>query len=173
MKAVVLLSKTFFAGHFREGQQTEFRAKVEGATKIHTIRSNYPYWEEKIGRAVFTGGVLSVRQWTAAPYRSRQEEIAVIPADTVAVQKLELRREKIRVNEPQEGSLYHEYTATIDGRDVDINELAANDGLTFEEFVYWFDPVFDKAEAKYPELKEVAAATCLDFAVIHFTKKRY
>lgn len=169
MKAVVLLSKTFFAGHFSEGQQTEFRVKVEGATKIHTIRSNYPYWEEKIGRAVFTGGVLSVRQWTAAPYRSPQEQITEIPADKLGVQKVEIRREKKRA----EGEVYHEYSATVDGREVDINELAANDGLALDEFIYWFDPVFDKAEAKYPELKEVAAATCLDFAVIHFTKKRY
>jgi hypothetical protein len=102
MKAVVLLSKTFFPQHPMAGYLTYFFEKVTGFQgnaykKIHTCRSNYDYWKKKIDRLKAKGGVLSVRQWSEAPYRSPQETIIDIPAEIVGVQKLELRAEKIVV----------------------------------------------------------------------------
>lgn len=54
-----------------------------------------------------------------------------------------------------------------------ISLIAANDGLTVEEFKAWFAPVFDEAEKKYKVLAAASNATILDFAIIHFTKERY
>lgn len=180
MKAVVTLSKTFFSMHPRKGQETGFKAKVTDGRKVHTCRSNYEYWRAKIGKITTTGGVLSVRQWSEKPYRSPQEIIADIPADIVGVQKLELRRERQVVShfteegtKPIATTAYYDYTAEVDGQPVPLEILAENDGLTVDEFKAWFAPVFDDAEKKYPKLAGLASALTLDFAIIHFTKRRY
>lgn len=181
MKAVVTLSKHFGPKHPRKGQETGFIAKVADGRKVHTCRSNYGYWRAKIEKITTTGGVLSIRQWSAKPYRSPQEVITEIPASIVGVQKLELRREKCVVNhyaeEQQEKPIvsisYYDYTAEVDGCPVSLDILAENDGLTVDDFKAWFKPVFDDAEKKYPELAGLASALTLDFAIIHFTKRRY
>lgn len=182
MKAVVTLSKHFGPKHPRKGQETGFIAKVADGRKVHTCRSNYEYWRAKIEKIMATGGVLSVRQWSEKPYRSPQEVITEIPADIVGVQKLELRREKCVVNHYAEAQLddkpiisvvYYDYEAKVDGLPVPLEILAENDGLTVDDFKAWFAPVFDAAEKKYHELAGLASALTLDFAIIHFTKRRY
>lgn len=180
MKAVITLSKTFFPKHPRKGQETGFKAKVTDGWKVHTCRCNYEYWRAKMEKITSAGGVLSVRQWSGKPYRSPQEVIADIPAGVAGVQKLELRRERYVVNHFAEEqvkaiatTMYYDYTAKIDGFPVPLEILAENDGLTVEDFKAWFAPAFDAAEKKYPELAALASALTLDFAVIHFTKKRY
>ena len=98
MKAVVTLGKYFGPKHPRKGQETGFIAKVADGRKVHTCRSNYGYWRAKIEKITATGGVLSVRQWSAKPYRSPQEVITEIPAGIVGVQRLALRRERRVIN---------------------------------------------------------------------------
>lgn len=180
MKAVVTLSKTFFPNHPRKGQETGFKAKVVDGWKVHTCRSNYEHWRAKIEKITATGGVLSVREWSEKPYRSPQEVITEIPAGIVGVQKLELRRERRVVNHFAEESqkplfthTYYEWTAEVEGNPVPLEVLAENDGLTVEDFKAWFAPAFDAAEKKYPQLAGLASALTLDFAIIHFTKRRY
>jgi hypothetical protein len=173
MNAVVLLSKTFFSQHPKAGKPTYFKQKVlarqmtikrpdrnirltapDGSEikerKIHTCRTNYEYWKEKIDRLKAEGGVLSVRQWHEKPYRSPQEIIVDIPSEVVGVQKLtiEYGRQK--------------FIPFVDNRIIHLPELAASDGLDTYDFIDWFKPVFEKEE------KEI-----LDFAIIHFTKFRY
>lgn len=63
--------------------------------------------------------------------------------------------------------------AEVDGHPVPLEILAENDGLTVEDFKAWFAPAFDAAEKKYPQLASLASALTLDFAIIHFTKRRY
>lgn len=104
MKAVVTLSKKFFPQHPRKGEETLFREKVLSGSKRHTCRSNYEYWKEKIDRLKNVGGVLSVRQWSANPYRSPQEIVTDIPAELVGVQKLILYREKEVTEHHSEGT---------------------------------------------------------------------
>lgn len=181
MKAVVTLGKHFGPKHPRKGQETDFIAKVADGRKVHTCRSNYEYWRAKIEKITATGGLLSVRQWSGKAYRSPQEVITEIPAGIVGVQKLELRREKCVVNhyaeEQQEKPIvsisYYDYSAEVDGCPVSLDILAENDGLTVDDFKAWFKPVFDDAEKKYHELAGLASALTLDFAIIHFTKRRY
>lgn len=169
MKAVVTLSKKFFPQHPRKGEETLFREKVLSGSKRHTCRSNYEYWKEKIDRLKEVGGVLSVRQWSANPYRSPQEIITDIPAELVGVQKLILHREKEVTEHHAEGTpepvaviTNYEYTAVVDGYNTPLGLLAENDGLTPEEYKAWFAPVFEKEKAD-----------TLEFAIIHFTKESY
>jgi hypothetical protein len=181
MKVVVLLSKTFFKHHFRAGEANNFAQKVLDREKKHTCRKNYDYWKDIIDRLKEKGGVLSVRQWIGMPYhKPGQETIVDIPAEVVGVQKLELRRERQVTQVFETGkkeaiteNITYDWTAEVDGWEMPISLIAANDGLTVEEFKAWFAPVFDEAEKKYPEFTAVSNATILDFAIIHFTKERY
>lgn len=164
MKAVVTVSKKFFPQHPRKGEETLFREKVLSGSKRHTCRSNYEYWKKKIERLKEVGGVLSVRQWSANPYRSPQEIVKDIPAELVGIQKLELHRERKEHYDELVNirAVYYDWTAQIDGWEHPIDLLAENDGLTPEEFKAWFAPVFDKEKVE-----------TLEFAIIHFTKERY
>ena len=140
MKAVVTLGKYFGPKHPRKGQETGFIAKVADGRKVHTCRSNYGYWRAKIEKITATGGVLSVRQWSAKPYRSPQEVITEIPAGIVGVQRLALRRERRVINhyaeeqdKPIATATYYDYTAEVDGHPVPLEILAENDGLTVDD----------------------------------------
>lgn len=151
MKAVVTLGKYFGPKHPRKGQETGFIAKVADGRKVHTCRSNYGYWRAKIEKITATGGVLSVRQWSAKPYRSPQEVITEIPAGIVGVQRLALRRERRVINhyaeeqdKPIATATYYDYTAEVDGHPVPLEILAENDGLTVDDFKAWFAPISPK-----------------------------
>ena len=68
---------------------TEFKEKVLNKKKIHTIRANFPLWEKRIKEVQEGRAVLSIRQWTGEPYRSKQVEIVRLAAEGgVGVQKL-------------------------------------------------------------------------------------
>jgi len=170
MKAVVLVSKTFFSQHPKAGNPTYFEQKIlagqigaEGITfaengqekavvgqKLHTCRSNFDFWKKKIERLKAVGGVLSVRQWSDKPYRSEQEVITDIPSSVVGIQKLTIKYGE------------HKFLPSVEGKIICLPELAANDGLETYDFINWFKPVFEKENAEV-----------LDFAIIHFTEFRY
>ena len=69
--------------------------------------------------------------------------------------------------------MYYDYTAEVDGHPVPLEILAENDGLTVDDFKAWFAPVFAETDKKYPQFAGLASAVTIDFAIIHFTKKRY
>lgn len=162
---VITLSQVFPTGHNRAGEPTKFRAAFQsGQTcskckkrnttmctgecfsglKIHTIRANYPLWLKRITEVQQGKAVLSVRQWTGKPYRSPQEEIAMLTnEDGLEVQELKM----IDLFRP----------TTINRNRVELPDLAANDGLSFNDWYDWF---------KSYDLKQ-------PMAIIHFTKFRY
>ncbi|WP_373260958.1 hypothetical protein [Phocaeicola vulgatus] len=162
---VITLSQVFPKGHKRSGEPTKFRAAFQsGQTcskckkrnpamctgecfsdlKIHTIRANYPLWLKRITEVQQGKAVLSVRQWTGKPYRSPQEEIAMLTSENgLGVQELKM----IDLFRP----------TTINGNRVELPDLAANDGLSFNDWYDWF---------KSYDLKQ-------PMAIIHFTKFRY
>lgn len=148
MKTYVLtLSKIFPKTHKRAGEETEFELKfVFGGSleKKHTIRANFPLWKHRISEIQEGRAVLSIRQWTGKPYRSSQVEIGKLTAeDGVGIQMLKM----IDLFRP----------TTIDGHKVELPDLAANDGLSFNDWYDWF---------KSYDLKQ-------PMAIIHFTKFRY
>lgn len=150
MKTYVLtLSKVFPKNHKRAGEPTDFELLFKDNNyfdKIHTIRANYPLWEQRISEIQAGRAVLSVRQWTGNPYRSKQVEIASLTADDgVGIQKLSFSREMLSFE--------------IDDKGFAIPEdlLAENDGLSLEDWIDWFKGYdLDKP-----------------MAIIHFTKFRY
>ena len=158
---VITLSKHFLANHKRAGEETHFKEKFllgQGLTdyntpsmaKIHTIRANYPLWEKRIKEVQEGRAVLSIRQWSEKPYCSKQVEIARLTAENgVGIQKLSFDKDKDGV-----ASLRY---FNINGKYIDRETLANNDGLSKEDWQEWF--------RSYGLSKPMA--------IIHFTKFRY
>lgn len=176
---VITLSRHFLANHKRAGEETHFKEKFllgqscpDCATqqdlsginisdcnscvracsfpKLHTIRANYPLWEKRIKEVQAGRAVLSIRQWTGKPYRSKQVEIARLTADdSVSIQKLSFDKDKDGVP-----SLKY---FNINGKYIDREILANNDGLSKEDWQEWF--------RSYDLSKPMV--------IIHFTKFRY
>lgn len=154
---VITLSRYFLAAHSKAGEPTNFRDAFNAGQvfnrgsectylrpKLHTIRANYPLWENRIKEVQDGKAMLSIRQWTGKPYRSKQIEIARLTAkDGVGIQKLEI----FDLMRP----------AKVDGRLVDLMDLAHNDGLSFSDWYHWFRG-YDLSKP---------------LAIIHFTKFRY
>ena len=142
---VLLVSKQFPKTHNKSGASTGFvenisKLSIGESQKIHTIRSNYELWAKRVSEINSGHAILSIRYWSGMPYRSTQVEICQL--DNVGVQKLE---------EP-DNFLF----ANIGGNQFNWEELAKNDGLSFEDFCEWF-----KCRQKEP------------MAIIHFTDFRY
>ena len=152
---VITLSKYFLANHKRAGEETYFKEKFllgQGLTdydtpsmaKIHTIRANYPLWEKRIKEVQAGRAILSIRQWTGKPYRSKQVEIATLTAGSnVGIQLMELTND---FAECIIGGHHHSYVA-----------VAKKDGLHPADWLDWFSSY----EFSRP------------LAIIHFTKFRY
>lgn len=118
--------------------------------KLHTIRANYPLWKKRIKEIQEGHAVLSIRQWSGNPYRSKQVEIARLTAkDGVGIQKLSFDKDKDGVSSFK--------FFDIDGRCFDRKTLANNDGLSLEDWCDWFRG-YDLSKP---------------LAIIHFTKFRY
>lgn len=142
---VITLSRNFLAYHKRAGEETHFKEKFLSGEKLHTIRANYPLWEKRIKEVQDGRAILSIRQWTGKPYRSKQVEIATLTAENgVGLQRLEFTDCRLRF--PYTDS---EWTSMV--------SLAKNDGLSLNDWVDWFGG-YDLSEP---------------MAIIHFTKFRY
>lgn len=141
---VITLSEKFPTTHTRKGQETDFRRLFLNGNKIHTIRANFPLWEKRIAQIQKGEAVLSVRQWTGKPYQSKQVEIARLTAeDGVGIQELKLTD----LSRP----------TTINGQRIELQLLAQNDGLSFNDWFNWF----------------IGYDLSKPLAIIHFTKFRY
>ena len=170
---VITLSKYFLANHKRAGEETHFKEKfllgqscpdcaspqdLSGINisdcnscvracsfpKLHTIRANYPLWEKRIKEVQEGRAVLSIRQWTGKPYRSKQVEIATLTAGSgVGIQLMELTND---FAECIIGDYHHSYVT-----------VAKNDGLHPADWIEWFS-AYDLSKP---------------MAIIHFTKFRY
>lgn len=140
---VITLSKVFPKTHKRKGEPTFFEEKFR-KQKLHTIRANYDLWKERFEEIQKGNAVLSVRQWTGAPYRSQQREIACLTdIDGIGLQELKM----IDLFRP----------CKIGGNMVELPVLSENDGLSFSDWYEWF--------------KGYSLSSSL--AIIHFTKFRY
>ncbi len=164
MKTYVLtVSRVFQKTHARSGDPTNFREKIlsgldrdselvatcfqKPPKKLHTIRANYHLWKKRIDEVNAGEAILSVRYWSGKPYNSKQLRIIEFDKDSgVGVQQLFFSG----------GRLIHPMIEPNTGIS-DINILAKNDGLSFEDFKEWF--------RKYDLSKPMA--------IIHFTKFRY
>lgn len=152
---VITLSRHFLANNKRAGEETHFKEKfllgqglvdyeTPSMAKIHTIRANYPLWEKRLKEVQDGHAVLSIRQWTGKPYRSKQVEIATLTAGSgVGIQLMELTND---FSECIVGDHRHSYVS-----------VAKNDGLHPADWLDWFS-CYDLSKP---------------MAIIHFTKFRY
>ena len=162
---VITLSQKFPAKHPRKGEPTNFNNQLLNAVwrshnmsvgfpqfgmKLHTIRANYPLWKKRFEQIEAGKAILSVRYWTSKPYASKQMEICKLSAkDGIGIQRLFF-------NADRDGQ-HVWWNFNIDGRYDVIERLAANDGLSLDDWKAWF---------KNYDLSK-------PLAIIHFTKYRY
>ena len=155
---IIMLSKRFPATHPKAGQPIFFRDKVMAAihhnneywNKIHTIRANYLLWEKRIKEVREGNAMLSLRQWSGLPYRSKTQEITRLGAsDGVGIQILEFDKDR-------DGMVSWNFFS-VDGKYPSVEDLAYNDGLSLKDWKAWFKD--------YDLTKPLA--------IIHFTPFRY
>ena len=144
------ISRVFPATHPRAGEDTEFEVKIKNAIyvqetgnqpsyayheiKRHTIRANYPLWKKRIDEVNAGEAELVLYEWTGKPYKSGTRELFRFSKDDgIGVQELDLR--------------LNVYNKT----------LAHNDGLSLQDFRYWFKD-YDLSQP---------------LAIIWFVNKRY
>ena len=148
MARVITLSRQFLKGHPKAGQPTYFVEKVwdsigrdldtaiayvkavhdlhvgDHCPKHHTIR---------FGRRWKDGDMASLRVWSGKPYRSPQ--IAIAP-------DVRLRVVDIWVDYDNGAIFYndgiHVYICTLNHVNPNLKLLAANDGLSSQDFLDWF-----------------------------------
>lgn len=174
----ITLSRLFPKGHRKEGEKTFFKEQLQNALladagvsacdcckyetrdcgacgheasgfhkKLHTIRANYDLWAKRFADVERGEACISVREWADKPYRSKQFEIArLTKEDGVGIQKLTC--EKIIKETSYMADDIHCATKV---------DLANNDGLSLNDWLYWFK------DYNYKE----------PMAIIHFTKFRY
>lgn len=145
----IMLSQFFPSWHPRTGDKTLFKEHLR-QQKLHTIRANVSHWQGIFKEIADGEAVLVARQWIGRPYRSKTFEIARFDADCgIGLQTLTF-----------EESLYGLHSINrplIDGRPIRVELLAANDGLSYEDWASWFQS-YDLSEP---------------MAVIQFTNFRY
>lgn len=76
---VLTLSKVFPHDHPKKGLPTTFKEQLLSQVKLHTMRGNYHLWKNRIDKINEGKAVLSIRQWSGQPYRSKngiKQEIA-------------------------------------------------------------------------------------------------
>ena len=112
-------------------------------SKIHTVRANYPLWKKRIEQVQKGDAILSIRYWSGKPYNSKQIEFCQFDKNSgVGIQKLD---------DPTNFVF-----APVNGIPINWDEVAKNDGLSFDDFCDWF-----KVRKSEP------------MAIIHFTHYRY
>ncbi len=142
---VLTVSKQFPKTHIRAGHDTRFVYNIKKlftneCEKIHTIRANYELWSKRAKQINEGKAILSIRYWSDKPYNSKQVEIC--------------RLEKIGIEKLEDPTNF--VFAPIDGKMINWETIAANDGLSFDDFCEWF-----KVRKKEP------------MAIIQFTDFRY
>ena len=149
---VLVLSKTFPAGHSHAGEETGFKEKFLAAIKKqkgewmkeHTIRANCELWKKRFKEIEAGNAQLSIRQWSGQPRRSSQVEIARLTReDGIGLQELMFDR--------------NPGLCVIGGAAVSCERISYNDGLSLDSWSEWFGN-YDKSKP---------------LAVIHFTEYRY
>lgn len=157
---VITLSKRFMKGHPKEGEPTDFKNKFFEHQKIHTIRCNYKLWKKRIEEVQRGEAKLSIRQWSGKPYASKQEIITELTAkDGVGIERLDMRF-------TQDGSpvcvINNKWGVRMlkNFSNANMHTLAQNDGLSYEDWLSWFNP-------KRKSMSEKS------YAIIHFTNFRY
>lgn len=167
------VSRNFPTTHARKGEETFFPVKIMSALgkfndelgnvtrasfidkKIHTIRSNYKLWAERMAEVQAGRAVIELFYWSGKPYHKDENGVgqvvfAILDKDSgCGVQKLYFSANGIDF-------LYTDFGKN-GAMSIPTETLAKNDGLSLDDFKAWFKK-YDLSEP---------------MAIIHFTKFRY
>lgn len=117
----------FIKQHTRAGEETGFKESFLKEKKMHTIRANYNLWEARNKEVQEGKVVLSIRQWSGLPYRSKQDEITELSKeDGIGIQKLTFKKDS--------NGMFFLEDYDIDGKYIELDKLASNDGLLTEDW---------------------------------------
>lgn len=148
---ILTVSKVFPVTHKRKGEPTNFIESIGRQIKLHTIRANYELWRKRIDEVQKGDAVLRVVQWSAKPYKSKQETIMTLEVGSgIGIQRLTFKDKTL----DGEIAISPDYDIWHSTR---TKHLADNDGLSLVDFEEWFKK-YDLSEP---------------MAIIHFTKFRY
>jgi len=132
---VIMVSRFFPATHPRKGEKTNFMNSIFMGTKVHTIRGNcdpekdsYELWRKRIAEVNEGKAYLSLRYWAGKPYNSKQVEFKQIHKAAVSHFKM------------VDTGVFIDWQIDCDKPMHTMEELAANDGLSKEDFLNWFFP---------------------------------
>lgn len=143
-KIVLTLSKVFPVTSSQAGEPTGFEGKLKSGVKLHTIRANKGgVWDKRAKDIADGRKQLCIREWTGKPYQSEQREFARL--EKIGLQHVEIFNGNLPL-------------CKVEGKEVPMERLAANDGLTLEQFKEWF---FGDG------------GTYFEGVIIHFTDFRY
>jgi len=164
---VLTLSQTFPVYHPKAGKNTRFGAKVgdtladkPDATKVdsdykrHTIRGNYDLWHKRFEEIYAGKACLSVRMWSGKPYASKQVELyRLTKEDGIGMELLCFADNHSKKDKELHRPIVGGTT------EVDYRKLAANDGLSLQDWEDWF--TYGDYDLREP------------MVIIHFTPYRY
>lgn len=150
---VLMLSREFSKTHPRAGEPTDFKSKKEEGVKKHTIRGNVELWERRAEEINAGRAILSVRQWSGKPYEPGSHQIEIGRHTKLGTQRVTLNfrapwNRFIGVHQDS-GDIH--YPTFVD--------VAQNDGLSFDDFVSWFQT--DKKNKNFHGV------------ILHFSDLRY
>lgn len=153
-KINIVVAKAYPTIHKRHGEPTHFASKLVNGIKLHTIRSNYDLWKVNADKMQTGKYVLSVRQWSGVPRRSKQREIYNTD-ECIGVERITM----------QYSVEDDELTVTVENRLLsheEVEQLAQNDGTTVDDFKDWF----------FAKQRHKEDAT-FNGVIVHFTPLRY
>lgn len=144
-----MVAHSFPCYHPRKGKPTNFKDLILEGIKEHTCRADtektnaYEYWRDAACEINTGKAVLVLKQWAGRPYYTT-------PVEFMRITHIEVQPLFMTYDWTCHASVNLDY--------VYVNELCINDGLEFEDFVWWFFP------KKVDEWKG---------CVIHFKPQRY
>lgn len=153
-KINIVIAKAYPTIHKRHGEPTHFASKLVNGQKLHTIRTNYDLWAVNAEKMQSGNYLLSVRQWSGVPRRSKQREVYNTD-EAIGVERITMQ---YRVDDDS-------IAVTVEDREMrteEIEQLAFNDGTTVDDFKDWF---FAKQRHKEDAV--------FNGVIVHFTPHRY
>ncbi|MCM1152480.1 MAG: hypothetical protein NC328_02350 [Muribaculum sp.] len=153
-KINIVIAKAYPTIHKRHGEPTHFASKLVNGQKLHTIRTNYDLWAVNAEKMQSGNYLLSVRQWSGVPRRSKQREVYNTD-EAIGVERITMQ---YRVDDDSIAVTVEERAMT----DSEVEQLAFNDGTTVDDFKDWF---FAKQRHKEDAV--------FNGVIVHFTPHRY
>ena len=141
---VLMVAKKFPATHIRAGEPTYFKEQILAGLKIHTIRENRTLWQDRVKQINEGRAVLSIREWSDKPYRSKQIEL--LQLTKVGVQNVSIFPETKQIyvlrGQGTDADIVKRWTTSSEHRS-EITQFCNNDGFdtvfAIRHFWSWFN----------------------------------